>query len=200
MGLDMYLMKTKKTNLLESKTIRKLANDLYAKNERNAVLFEPFEKLGLTYTYTRWDFKGEETYLEKQVAYWRKANAIHKWIYDNCAKEEQQDYEEIEVSKEKVEELINVCSLVLKDLKTCEKGTTKICTGWSNGEDVYETIEIYKSKVAEELLPTQSGFFFGGTEYDEWYKEDLEDTIKQLEQVLRETDFENEELYYYASY
>lgn len=29
---------------------------------------------------------------------------------------------------------------------------------------------------------------------------DLEDTIKQLEQVLQETDFENEELYYQASY
>ena len=82
MGLDMYLTKIKKTELLSSKTMRTLASDLYSKNEENAVLFEPFEKLGLTYNYTRWDNMGEETYLEKEVAYWRKANAIHNWIYE----------------------------------------------------------------------------------------------------------------------
>lgn len=54
MGLDMYLMKTKKTKLLTSKTMRNLAEDLYSKNEHNEILFEPFEKLGLTYNYTRW--------------------------------------------------------------------------------------------------------------------------------------------------
>ena len=75
-----------------------------------------------------------------------------------------------------------------------------IHTGWSGGQDTYETIEVYESIVAKQLLPTQSGFFFGSTEYTEYYKEDLEDTIRQLEQVLKETDFGNEELYYYASY
>ena len=201
MGLDMYLMKIKKSDILESETIRKLARDLYSKNDRNAILFEPFEKLGLTYTYKRWEFKEEpETYLDKEVAYWRKANSIHNWIYNNCAKEGQEDYEDIYVSKEKIEELINICGLVLQDLKTCGKGYTKIHTGWSGGQDTYETIEVYESIVAKQLLPTQSGFFFGSTEYTEYYKEDLEDTIRQLEQVLKETDFENEELYYYASY
>lgn len=197
MGLDMCLMKIKKTNLLESKAMRMLASDLYAKNERNAELFEPFEKLGLTYNYTRYDFVGEQTYLNKEVAYWRKANAIHKWIYENCAREEQADYEDIEVSKEKLEELVEVCKRVLADLETCEKSKTKIHTGWSGGEDMYE---VYNSKVAEELLPTQAGFFFGSTEYSEWYKEDLEDTIEQITRVLEETDFETEELYYSASY
>ena len=200
MGLDMYLMKIKKTNLLESKTMRMLASDLYAKNEGNAILFEPFEKLGLTYDYTRFDFVGEKTYLSKQVAYWRKANAIHKWIYKNCADEGQADYEDIEVSKEKLEELVEVCKRVLEDLKTCGKSKTKICTGWSGGRDVYSEIEAYNSKVAEELLPTQAGFFFGSLYYDEWYKKDLEDTIEQITQVLEETDFETEELYYSASY
>lgn len=200
MGLDMYLMKTKKTTLLESDTMRTLAGDLYAKDENNAVLFEPFEKLGLTYNYTRWEHRGEQTYLNKEVAYWRKANAIHNWIYTNCAEAGQQDYDYIFVSKERLEELVEVCKLVLEDLKTCNKEIVQVKTGWSNGQEVYEPIEVYNSEVAKELLPTQSGFFFGSTNYGEMYKEDLEDTIEQLEKVLEETDFENEELYYYASY
>ena len=44
----------------------------------------------------------------------------------------------------------------------------------------------------EELLPTQEGFFFGGTDYDESYIEDLKDTIKQLEPLLEDKDGEYE--------
>jgi hypothetical protein len=39
-------------------------------------------------------------------------------------------------------------------------------------------------KSASNKLPTQSGFFFGKTDYDEWYYEDLEYTKKQLEDCL----------------
>lgn len=34
--------------------------------------------------------------------------------------------------------------------------------------------------LAAELLPTQAGFFFGSTEYDDWYFKDVEDCLKQL--------------------
>jgi hypothetical protein len=37
---------------------------------------------------------------------------------------------------------------------------------------------------AVELLPTQSGFFFGSTEYDEYYFDDLKDTIKIIEPAI----------------
>ena len=50
---------------------------------------------------------------------------------------------------------------------------------------------------AKELLPTSSGFFFGSTEYDDWYFKDLEDTVKMLDKIIHETDWENEEVYYY---
>ena len=54
--------------------------------------------------------------------------------------------------------------------------------------------------VAEELLPTTRGFFFGGTEYDQWYFEDIEDTIKQTTEILETTDFDNEYITYQASW
>ena len=34
------------------------------------------------------------------------------------------------------------------------------------------------------LLPAQAGFFFGGTDYDEFYLQDLESTVKQLDSIL----------------
>lgn len=51
--------------------------------------------------------------------------------------------------------------------------------------------ELNESKdtdLAEELLPPVAGFFFGSTEIDEWYWNAVEDTIKQLEHVLDNTD------------
>jgi hypothetical protein len=38
--------------------------------------------------------------------------------------------------------------------------------------------------IAEELLPTTSGFFFGGTQYDDWYLEGLRYTKDILYKVL----------------
>lgn len=37
---------------------------------------------------------------------------------------------------------------------------------------------------AEELLPTISGFFFGSTDYNEYYFEDVEQVLKYCEETL----------------
>lgn len=39
---------------------------------------------------------------------------------------------------------------------------------------------------AHELFPTANGFFFGGTDYDEYYFEKVKQTIQLLEEVLQE--------------
>ena len=54
--------------------------------------------------------------------------------------------------------------------------------------------------LAEELLPTQSGFFFGSTDYNEYYLEDIKETKEKLESVINDIDFENENVYYLASW
>lgn len=50
---------------------------------------------------------------------------------------------------------------------------------------------------AENILPTSSGFFFGSTEYDEYYFEDLKNTIDMLNKIIQETDWSTEEVFYY---
>jgi hypothetical protein len=200
MGLDMYLNKIKKNKILNDETTIRVAEEMYAEDELNKKFFEPFKEAGLTYTYTRWNWKGEETYLSKEIAYWRKANAIHYWLFTNCAEENQKDNDYIIVEKDKIQELIKVCTDVLNDLKTCKQITKRVKSGWCNGETLYTDIKVYESNVAKELLPTQQGFFFGSYEIDDWYKENLEYTVKQLTNVLIETDWKNEVIYYVASY
>lgn len=97
-------------------------------------------------------------FIEIPFAYWRKANAIHRWFVDLSGEEDK--CQKIYVSGKKLLELVDICKQILED----------------------------HSK-AEELLPTQEGFFFGSTEYDEWYFDDLENTVKQLENVNSEDEF-----------
>lgn len=52
--------------------------------------------------------------------------------------------------------------------------------------------------LAKELLPTQEGFFFGSTDYDQWYVEDLELTKSIVEQALAAPD--NLQFHYESSW
>lgn len=68
-------------------------------------------------------------------------------------------------------------------------------------EPIYENgMTVIDSSVAEELLPSCDGFFFGGTNYDQWYVDDITDTIEIIERVLATTDFETQAIYYVSSW
>ena len=88
------------------------------------------------------------------MAYWRKANAIHKWIVDNCA-DGRDECQEIYVPIDKLIELKDACGDVLEN-----------------------------HSLAKDLLPTCEGFFFGGQEYDEWYYRDVEYTYDILTKLI----------------
>ncbi len=116
----------------------------------------------------------------KEVGYWRKANHIHAWFVDNC-QDGIDECQTTEVDKEKLEELFSICRTIINP-----------------GGGSVPLIE--KESIAQEKLPTRQGFFFGGTEYDQYYYEDVDETMNILEKVLAETDFENESIYYSASW
>lgn len=60
-----------------------------------------------------------------------------------------------------------------------KNGQRSTKTGW---EDIMVEGEvIVNAEQVAELLPTQSGFFFGGTGYDGYYMRDIDNTIKILE-------------------
>ena len=49
-------------------------------------------------------------------------------------------------------------------------------------------------------LPPQSGFFFGNTDINQYYWEDIKDTIKQLSKLTDLPDFEQLSFYYQSSW
>lgn len=138
----------------------------------------------------------------EDVGYWRKANAIHRWFVDNV-QNEIDDCEYYEVSKEKAQELLDICKTIKAETKL-EKGMIE--NGYrfdENGNRIpilEEGLTMVNADVAEGLLPTQSGFFFGSTNYDEWYMQDIDSTIEILTKALEETDFDREMLVYSSSW
>lgn len=121
-----------------------------------------------------------------EVGYWRKANAIHKWFIDNCA-EGTDDCKEVYVERSDLENLLALCQDVIAKVQV-EDGKVHNGTTWSkeNGkEEIYEDGKVVvNTEVAKELLPTNDGFFFGGTDYDEYYMDDIKHTIEVLEYAL----------------
>ncbi len=54
--------------------------------------------------------------------------------------------------------------------------------------------------LAEDVLPSQSGFFFGSTDYDEYYYYDLEETVKNVTEILEKYSEEELSNIYYSEW
>lgn len=141
----------------------------------------------------------------EEIAYWRKANEIHKWFVDKV-QDGVDDCRYYLVKKEDIQELIDICNKILRE--------TKLIDALVLTRDYYQTKDgtsehikeygpgkvIDKPEICEELLPTQSGFFFGDTEYDEWYIDDIKYTKDRLQAILDLLDLDKWDIYYHSSW
>ena len=142
MGLDMYLKASKHVSGYDRET----SNDKTVYGQ----LVELFKVEGAI------DKDAPSADVSFTVAYWRKANQIHKWFVDHVQKgvdECQLNY----TKREQLEELRDLCAELLEK------------------QDVEE---------AQQRLPSSSGFFFGSTSYNEYYWADLRATVSQLNRAL----------------
>jgi len=174
MGLDQYLSKRTYIGAHYAHRGVKCHIDVETKNGKIAI--DP----------TRVD------YISEHVAYWRKANQIHKWFVDNC-QDGEDDCRDARVSREQLQELLDICKRIKAEAVTME---TDIENGRTFKDGVWiPNMErghvILNNNLCKELLPTTEGFFFGGTGYDQWYLDDIDDTINQLEPVLAEIPEDN---------
>ena len=140
-------------------------------------------------------------YIVEEVAYWRKANQIHNWFIQNCA-DGNSEKTSMYVSKKNLEELLATVNTVLNESKLTKgkvrNGQKATKDGWV---DILEDGEYIKNnKLAKQLLPTQSGFFFGGTDYDKYYINDLKHTKMVLDEELQRHFEEFPEYEYSASW
>ena len=109
--------------------------------------------------------------VEVAIGYWRKANAIHKWFVDNV-QDSVDNCSSYYVSRENLKTLLQLCKETLTWLE--------------------------KPENVDSPLPSTSGFFFGSTDYGEWYKKDIEYTIEVINKCLLLPD--NYYFYYESSW
>lgn len=123
-------------------------------------------------------YNGEET------IYMRKVNCVRKWCAENL--ENFEDNGLTNFPKEKFRELIGTMrkTIIESGLSNIYGYYQCIQDGWfeDNDWDLYKEVKAFLDvpenreklvEVASRLFPTSSGFFFGGTEYNEWYVADL---------------------------
>lgn len=190
MGLDMYL--NRKIWIGGQYEHRQVSGEVKIKQGQNE-LWYPAKKI---------------SEIVEQVGYWRKANAIHEWFVDNV-QDGKDDCKEYWVSNDDLEKLLSICKTIKEK---CPLVAGKVANGQrfnkktEEWEDIIEDGEVMtNSEIAAELLPTQSGFFFGGTNYDQYYYYDILNTIEIIENIFKENDelekqgF-NGEIYYRASW
>jgi hypothetical protein len=189
MGLDMYLYRSKKVKGLTADDYSKVDNTISDvpkdafKSVRESIkgrtkqayeqLDEVVKERGV---YSKW------LSIFEDIGYWRKANAIHNFFVQEC----QDGVDECQLSI--------VRKTHLKDLlKRCKKAISV--------KNIYLNDGILKDgEGIEEYLPTTSGSFFGGTEFNEWFFNDVEETIELIEKVLKETDFKTQVICYRSSW
>ena len=94
--------------------------------------------------------------------YWWKANQIFRFIDEYLEAEGEYGVENCKdhaISRIAIEDLLDICHRINKD-----------------------------HSLAEELLPGQEGFFFGSTEPDMYYFQQLEETERELKDLLQRRD------------
>lgn len=111
-------------------------------------------------------------FIEMVVVKWRKANAIHRFFVDNLAGGKD-ECQPIFVPPSAIDQLVEISDFV-----------------------------ITHPEQAEDMLPTQQGFFFGDTDYDEYYFDVLVDTRDELKRLAEKifTNTDELDLIYQASW
>lgn len=69
-----------------------------------------------------------------------------------------------------------------------------------NLKELLDTLKKITPENTSKTFPVQSGFFFGSTEYDEWYFRNVTETIEKLTDIFEWFDFENDTLIYGSSW
>lgn len=108
--------------------------------------------------------------LRLTAIYWRKQNAIHNWFVANV-QDGIDECQRAHVSREQLLELQANCEVVLA----------------------------FPEK-AQEILPPTSGFFFGGTELDEWYYNGIKYTRDRIKKILTDPAFKDCDFEYQSSW
>lgn len=131
----------------------------------------------------------------QELGYWRKANAVHGWFVRECAYGVD-ECQEIFVSREHLLKLRSDCNNALANRENAvpnNEDNVIIKQPVGSGQDLAQFIidnmkkeqeKIGATLVSDDPLQPTAGFFFGSTEKDEWYYNDLLETLDIIDRAL----------------
>ena len=128
----------------------------------------------------------------KELSYFGKVNFLVKFFNDKIVEYcggTILDGLDIPITKEWCEELLEKCNKVVDKYNKLSTSYTPDTNG--DNANLFESQEANDlfAKFASETLPTMAGFFYGSTDYDEWYLADVNDVIEHLKNdILPEFD------------
>ena len=88
-------------------------------------------------------------------------------------------------------------------VRECQNGVDECQTSYVSREKLTELRDLCALVVAtknHKLLEPQSGFFFGSTDIDQWYWDDLAHTVKNLTTILNAPALKGCDFYYRSSW
>lgn len=144
--------------------------------------------------------------VEEEVMYWRKANHIHGWFVKHVMSgQDKNDGNYYYVPRDKIRELYDVCNQVEMASDLVDGTVLEAIVYDKDHPHGFEKRRpgkvIRDATKARTLLPTTEGFFFGNTEYDECYLEEVGRTRVWADHML--ADCKNGvhgEVYYQSSW
>ena len=120
----------------------------------------------------------------KELSYFRKVNFLVKFFNDKMIEYcggTILDGLDVPIDREWCEELLEKCNKVV-DKYNKLKASYTLSTD-ENNTNLFESQEADDlfAKFASETLPTMAGFFYGSTDYDKWYLNDVKNVIEHLQ-------------------
>jgi hypothetical protein len=186
MGLDMYLTKHSYVKNWEHMN----------ESERHTVTVKKGDEEIL-------DIKPERvSYIIEEVAYWRKFNALHGWFVNNLA-DGVDNCQQVFVSEDNLEELHGLL-LKVQEVLSNAKVVETVHKDW-NGKEYPVRFLDCKDELDEMGFAPTEGFFFGSQDINDYFKNDVDETVKIIGDILVEIK-ENEKngilanYYYQASW
>lgn len=139
-----------------------------------------------------------------EIITWRKENHIHAWFVHNVQNNVDQ-CEDAVVTKEQLIKFVGICEQLLASIELTpgDVDAGKIMRAgsheWEQLYDIGHVLTPGSQELAEQLMPTQVGFFFGSTQYNEWYWKSLNEALRMLKPVL-ESMAEDDTVVYWSSW
>ena len=120
----------------------------------------------------------------KELSYFRKVNFLVKFFNDKMIEYcggTILDGLDVPIDREWCEELLEKCNKVV-DKYNKLKASYTLSTD-KNNTNLFESqvADDLFAKFASETLPTMAGFFYGSTDYDKWYLNDVKNVIEHLQ-------------------